>query len=295
MRIRATPLRADPLLPAPGTQHPGMLRYLGSGPRQFGLYPLKPIVRMNWEFFAVVRGRCAPLAPAATPPRLARSTLWITPPGSAHTWAGEGARRAHVAVFHFGSVPPPLEAFVRERGQLAVPLSAAECTRLSALARELQDDFDAPNRLSDLVFQRALLELTLLALRKAGPARLPMPADHAQHTVELATRWYADHVRANPSIADVAREVHVSPSTLRRLFRRVLRQQPAKVFGRVQLERGMRLMSETKQKLESIATECGFTSTSDFCRAFKAFTKVTPTVWRRTILAPPRAAAARTR
>jgi AraC family transcriptional regulator len=270
-----------------------MLRYLGRGPRQFGLYPLKPIVRMNWEFFAVVRGRCAPLLQSGPPPRLVRSTLWITPPGSAHTWAGDGARRAHVAVFHFGSVPPALEAFVRERGRLAVPLAAAEGTRVAALARELQGDFDAPNRLSDLVFQRALLELTLLALRKAGPAELPMPADHAQRTVELATRWYADHVRANPSIAEVAREVHVSPSTLRRLFRRVLRQQPAKVFGRVQLEKGMRLMTETKLKLEGIAAECGFTCTSDFCRAFKAFTKVTPAVWRRTILAPPRAAAKR--
>ena len=88
----------------------------------------------------------------------------------------------------------------------------------------------------------------------------------------------------------VAREVHVSPSTLRRLFRRVLRQQPARVFGRIQIEKGMRLMTETKSKLDSIAEECGFTSTSDFCRAFKAFTKVTPTVWRETILPPPRAA-----
>ena len=50
------------------------------------------------------------------------------------------------------------------------------------------------------------------------------------------------------------------------------------------------LMTETELKLDSIADECGFTSTSDFCRAFKAHTKVTPTVWRQTILAPPRAA-----
>lgn len=268
-----------------------MLRYLGTGPRQFGLYPLKPLVRMNWEFFAVVRGRCAPLIPDRPPPRLQRSTLWVTPPGSAHTWAGDGARRAHVAVFHFGSVPPPLEAFVRERGQLAVALTPAESRRVLALARKLQADFAAPNQLSNLVFQGALIDLALLALRKAAPAQLPMPADHAERTIELATRWFTEHVRANPTIVEVARQVHVSPSTLRRLFRRVLRQQPARVFGRLQLEKGMRLMTETKLKLDGIATECGFTCTSDFCRAFKAFTKVTPTVWRKTILAPPRAAA----
>src|SRR5262245_14386269 len=67
-----------------------MLRYLGSGPRQFGLYPLKRIARMNWEFFAVVKGCCAPiLSSEETPPLLAR-TLWVSAPGSMHTWAGDG-------------------------------------------------------------------------------------------------------------------------------------------------------------------------------------------------------------
>ena len=267
-----------------------MLRYLGHGPRQFGVYPLKPLVRMNWEFFAVVRGRCAPLHAPGEKPALAGHTLWITPPGSAHTWAGDGDRRAHVAVFHFGTVPAALEAFVRERGQVAVPLNPADCRRVTALARELRTDFEQPNSLSNLLFQGALIELTLLALRKVAPAKLPIPADHAERTVETATRWFTEHVRANPTIVEVAREVHVSPSTLRRLFQRVLRQQPTRVFSRIQLEKSMRLMTETKLKLDGIAVECGFTCTSDFCRAFKAFTKVTPTVWRKTLLGPPRAA-----
>lgn len=267
-----------------------MLRYLGVGPRQFGLYPLKPLARMNWEFFAVVKGRCAPLTVENANPPLAEQTLWVTAPGSSHTWAGDGSRRAHVAVFHFGSVPAALEAAVRERGQLALTLKPAECERIAALARELQADFHQPNQFSNLVFQGALIELSLLVLRKLPPGKFPPWEGHAERTVENATAWYSEHVRANPSITEVAREVHVSPSTLRRLFHRVLREQPTRVFGRIQVEKGMRLMTETKLKLDSIADECGFTCTSDFCRAFKAHTKVTPTVWRQTILAPPRAA-----
>lgn len=266
-----------------------MLRYLGVGPRQFSRYPLKPVVRMNWEFFAVVDGRCAPLTGESSPPPLLARTLWVTAPGSAHTWAGE-RRRAHVAVFHFWSVPAVLEASVRERGQLVLPLTPPECRRVEALARSLQADFHQPNRISNLVFHAALLELTLLVLRKLPQGKTPPPEDHAERTVENATAWYAEHVSANPSIVEVARQVHVSPSTLRRLFQRVRRERPARVFGRIQVEKGMRLMTETKLKLDSIAEECGFTSTSDFCRAFKAFTKVTPTVWRQTILPPPRAA-----
>ncbi len=269
-----------------------MLRYLGSGPRKFGLYPLKPIARINWEFFAAVRGVCAPLhGPDDTPPLVSRM-LWVTAPGSAHTWAGHGGRRTHVAVFHFGSVPAALETAVRRqpRGQLALPLKPAECRQIEALARALQADFTAPNRLSPLVFQSALLQLALLALRKLPQENAALPADHAVRTVEHATAWYAEHVQENPAIDRVAREVHVSPSTLRRLFRRVRGERPAQVFGRLQVEKGMRLMTETDLKLDGIAEQCGFTGTSDFCRAFKAFAKVTPNAWRQTILPPPRAA-----
>lgn len=273
----------------------GMLRYLGVGSRQFGLYPLKPLARMNWEFFAVLRGRVAPLAEGAPPAPLTGEHLWVTAPGSAHTWAGDGTRRAQIAVFHFGSVPALLEAAVRQRGQLALPLTPAECQRVGTLARALSRDFRQPNRLSNLVFESALLELTLLALRKLPGSHSPPIADQAERTVADAIAWYREHVRTNPSIVDVARQVHVSPSTLRRLFHRVRGERPARVFSRIQLEKGMRLMTETSQKLEGIAEECGFTSTSDFCRAFKAFTQVTPTVWRQTILAPPRAAREATR
>jgi AraC family transcriptional regulator len=267
-----------------------MLRYLGAGPRQFGLFPLKPSPRLNWEFFAVVKGPCAPLYANLPPPPLVRRTLWVSPPGSPHSWAGEGSRRAEVTVFHFGSVPVALETIVRERGQLAVALTPEECRRLAALARQLQPDFSQPNHCSDLVFQAALIELALLVLRKL-PQGEPSPMkDHSERAVENATNWFAEHVRTNPTIDEVARVVHVSPSTLRRFFRKVLRERPTRVFGRMQIEQGMRLMTGTKLKLDTIAQECGFTCTSDFCRAFKSLTKVTPTVWRRNSLKAPRAA-----
>jgi AraC family transcriptional regulator len=267
-----------------------MLRYLGAGSRQFGVYPITPLARMNWEFFAVVKGRCAPQQGGRATSPLCAATLWITAPGSAHTWAGDGTRRAEVAVFHFGFVPALLVAAVRQPGQLAVKLTTEECRRVGALARQLRPDFDKPKKLSNLVFHAALIELSLLVLRKLPLTSLSLIEGYSERTVENATTWYAENVRLNPTITAVAQKVHVSPSTLRRLFRRVLQERPARVFGRIQIELGMRLMTEGKLKLDNIADECGFTSTSDFCRAFKAYTNVTPTLWRSTILPPPRGA-----
>ena len=115
-----------------------MLRYLGFGRRQFGRFPIKPYARINWEFFAVVRGRCAPQQGEHDRPALRTATLWVTAPGSAHTWAAQGTQTTEVAVFHFGSVPAVLQACVRKHGQLAVPLRAAEARRVAALARSLE-------------------------------------------------------------------------------------------------------------------------------------------------------------
>ena len=62
---------------------------------------------------------------------------------------------------------------------------------------------------------------------------------------------------------------------------------PHRAFARLRLETAMRLMIETPQKLEEIAAKCGYAGASDFGRAFKAATQVSPAVWRRTILEGP--------
>lgn len=267
-----------------------MLRYLGFGLRRFGLHPHKPLARMNWEIFAIIAGSCTPVVGASEEKRLRASTLWVFPPGSAHGWESPKRTVAEVAVFHFGSVPSQLAAAVRERGHLELPLRPADCRRLRSLARTLEPDFREPNNFSNLIFQGALIELTLLALRKLPERREPLPAGHAKQIAESAKEWYAANLHDNPAIDDVARRVHVSPSTLRRIFSRALRERPLRVFARLRLEAAMRLMTETTLKLDTIATECGYSSTSDFCRAFKRGMSVTPSVWRRTILPGPRAA-----
>ena len=264
-----------------------MLRYLGLGFRQFGLHPLKGRPRLNWEFYAVLKGKCAPVVPGKPDQKLRSRTCWVFPAGSAHGWTGDGDHRAFIAAFHFGSVPPQLESLVRDHGQLEVPLDAKDCRWFEQLVTELRDDFRQPDFLSNLRFQRAHLDLSVLVLSKLPAFNKKLPEGHAVRTVETALAWFAEHVPQNPSISEVAREVHVSPSTLRRLFRQVRHETPAHAFTRVRIETAMRLMTETTLKMETIAEGCAYSSMSDFCRAFKAFTTVTPRTWRRTVVEGP--------
>ena len=50
------------------------------------------------------------------------------------------------------------------------------------------------------------------------------------------------------------------------------------------MERAMELLSNMKIKLETVAKQCGFSSASNFCRAFKARKGASPTRWRRETL-----------
>jgi AraC family transcriptional regulator len=268
-----------------------MLRYIAAGVRPFGTRPYPLVKRANWEFYAIVRGKCGPTFPNREAVDLRAHGLWVFPPQVLHGWAGETGRTCYVIAFHFGFVPPQLEEMVRARGQLFVPLAAAEVQRLLALEKELHAEFDRPTSLSQLKYHRGLIELTLLALRDNPPQFLEKPGEHAARKVEAAMIWYAEHLPERPRLSDVACAVHVAPSHLRRLFWRARRENPQRAFARLKLDRAMELMSSTELKLEAIAERCGFAGASDLSRAFKAHRKQTPQAWRKALEPPFRRAA----
>lgn len=242
---------------------------------------------MNWEFYAVVNGRCAPNPPGGTKGVLRANTLWVSPPGSAHGWTGHGKCRAYITAFHFGLVPPQLEAAVRRAGQLAVPIETGERRRLVELAKQARAEFSNPTHLSSLLYQGILAELSLLVLRKLPDAVKPLPASPARRTTDAAVAWFVARLDENPSVARIAGACHVSVSTLRRAFLGTRGETPNRAFARLRLETAMRFMVETPHKLEEIAAKCGYAGASDLGRAFKAAMKVSPAVWRRTILDGP--------
>lgn len=263
-----------------------MLRYLASGQRSFGTKPMANVKRINWEFYAVVQGRCGPILDNNTAPALHERTLWVFPPECGHGWAGEPGAPCRIVAFHFGAVPAPIEQAARARGFLAVPLDAAEIRRLHALHAELEPHYKNPDSLSGLFGQRAVLDLTLMVMQRLPSTRVATLPTVAQDKVEAALTAYHERVAQAPSVEEVARLVHVSPSHLRRLFWQVRSESPKSAFKKITLERAMDLMSQTTHTLDEIALACGFSGAGEFSRAFKKHFKVPPAIWRTGILPP---------
>jgi AraC-like DNA-binding protein len=260
-----------------------MLTYVSSGTRAFGERPIAPYRRESWEFYAILRGRAAPLfedAHVLSP--LMRDTIWVFPPGHAHGWRGELGRSAGVAVFHFLRVPAALEAKVNEQGGvLAVSLSRKARRRVTMLAHELQPLLWERGALRDLQAERVAIELSLLIL-ESGRRRENQGGAHAlEDRVSLAERWFAEHLEERPSLEQIACRLGVSPGQMRRLFVMVRGASSKAVLERIRLTRAEALLAGSDLKLSAVAAMSGYASASAFAQAFRKTHGVTPDTWRR--------------
>ena len=258
-----------------------MLQYLNQGYRTLGENPILPHARLNWEFYAVVEGRCAPVLPGSAERPLQSRQLWVFPPEMAHGWRGEPNKQCRVFCFHFAHVLPPLDTTVRSNSFHAAPLSKVELTRLVQIGQELKQHFEKPTNFTHLRFQKSLVDLTVMAAKNIKETALPELSLSINRKVDMAITWYQDHYSEFPTLEQVAAKVNVSASYLRKIFMQVRKESPMAVFQRMRLQHAMELLSESGLKLEVISTRCGYANCSDFCRAFKRELGVSPNKWRR--------------
>lgn len=261
-----------------------MLRYYANGAIRWK-EPMRCNTRTNWEFYAVIQGRCGVTLRDGQKPELQERTFWIFAPECSHAWHDDRRHKYHRISFHFGSVPYPLDEIVRANGGwLSRPLADADIARLQAIAAEVEPHYLRQHQLSPLHFDVSLAALSLLALSGNNTVDLPALPDLANFKVESALSWYAEHLADSPSVKQVADAVHVSTSHLRRLFWQVRRSSPKTAFQRIRLDKAQELMSRTALTLEDVARHCGYASSSHFCREYRAFHNFTPTHWRKKLI-----------
>lgn len=259
-----------------------MLRYLRAGRRTPDFVSYAPSKRLNWEFYAVVEGECAPVFKLGERPTLLKSTLWVMSPGLSYGWTGPEGGWGRI-LFHFGFIPDALQKNIREGQYLQKSIDAEDILTLQRLVGEVEPLLLNPNDLSELVFHRALIDLTLIALKDLPIKKTLSLEDVAYQRVESALSWYLENMREAPTMDAVAAAVSVSSSHLRRHFHEVKHCSPNVFFQKARMERSCKLLSGTTNTLDQIARECGYRNPSDFCRAFQKFFGTTPHTWRRRI------------
>jgi AraC family transcriptional regulator len=125
--------------------------------------PILPHTRVNWEFYAVVQGRCGVLLDHEEKMPLRARRRWVFPPGHLHGWHGE-EEHCSVVVLHASSVPRQLVEAIPSSGILERRITGAQCRQIEAIERAIEPDFHKPTLLSELHFNRAIIDLSVIAL-----------------------------------------------------------------------------------------------------------------------------------
>lgn len=257
-----------------------MLRYLADGWRNLVTDPDLAPIRLNWEFFAVIEGSCAPrFVNPVGPVKLKQSTLWLLPPWAQYIWTGED-RPCLRAVFHVTHLPPIMTDHLPKEKFYETPLTETQAQHVLQLAKDFEPYYYHPDETYELHAMRLVSELCLLVL-SPFTFKKENPLYHiALERVQKAEAYYRKNFKSSPGIEEVAAHTGVSASQLRRHFQRIRNTSPQLSFRSYRLQYACNLLF-TNQTLDVVAEKAGFRSKRDFHRAFKENFGVTPDYWRK--------------
>lgn len=98
--------------------------------------------------------------------------------------------------------------------------------------------------------------------------------------VATAVRYIKNHFSEPITIEDIVDYTGLSKRGLEKAFEKHLVRSPASELRRVRLDHAKRLLTETNDKIESIAYECGYSNSSNLSCAFRRETRMSPRAYR---------------
>jgi transcriptional regulator GlxA family with amidase domain len=99
--------------------------------------------------------------------------------------------------------------------------------------------------------------------------------------VQKAQAYVLANLAASLSIEHIAREIGMSPRNFARVFRRELAMTPADFIAAARVDAARRLLEDTSQPLQRIASTCGFGDVNTMRRTFAKSIGVSPNEYRK--------------
>ncbi len=117
-----------------------------------------------------------------------------------------------------------------------------------------------------------------MGMSRKMAAGIPLPTEHA--ILGRIIEWAQKNVARGVKVSDMAREAHVSLSTLERYIGAHLGVSPLELLRKIKMDRACRLLSESSLNVSEIASQCGYESVSSFARAFRTREGMSPGAYR---------------
>jgi AraC-like DNA-binding protein len=133
--------------------------------------------------------------------------------------------------------------------------------------------------------QQAMLSETfaMLLAGEADPNEAP-ELDQLRRRFEPAVRFMDEQFLRNPSLAEVASRIALSPPHLHRGFRQAFQTTPHRYMLRRRMDVAQQLLAATALPVAEVAERAGYPDQFYFSRVFKRFFRVSPEAFRRSRL-----------
>ena len=129
--------------------------------------------------------------------------------------------------------------------------------------------------------QSLVSKASVLLLRSTTQTEALKALTIEQHgLVDVALQWMQQHAHEGIHVGDIAAQVNVSPSYLRRIFSRKMGVGPKHYLNELRLRNSRYLLLQRNLTIAEAAERSGFVNPQQFSKAFRHFTGVSPQKWR---------------
>gem|GEM_PF-2514305 len=156
----------------------------------------------------------------------------------------------------------------------------SERARLDNLFRELAYEAEHRREGFDLYVQCKLIELFILFRRLSGTVATVRGGRPGAMRINEILAYIDQQLPNNPSVEEIARALHYSPSHLYRIIRAATGKTPSQYIRERKIARAKHLLLESRLTVTSIGRAVGMPNVSYFCKTFRAETGCTPQEYR---------------
>lgn len=151
---------------------------------------------------------------------------------------------------------------------------------LDAVTRRIVELFPTQPPLAAELLRSLLLDLQQRPTLGLRPTGAPPEAFHHPGIAALTARLRSSG-EPLPTVAELAKELHLSPAHFSRLFRKTTGQSPLDFLVETRLARARHLLRETRLSIGDIAERLNYSDVYFFSRQFKQKTGLPPLAYRR--------------
>jgi len=220
---------------------------------------------------------------------LTERSLVNVPPGAVHAFAFERGTQGWVATLADDLVEQLLPRDGEERQALAEGGVFAADAALAALLAQIAAEFEDSAASRALVLQGLCAVLLGLAARAAARAA-PRPRDAPGSALRRRFERLLDaRLLEQPTVADCARALAVTPTHLSRVLREATGQPASRLIEARLMREARRQLAYTNLQVASIAYALGYADPAHFSRVFSRVEGMSPRAFRERLAAGGRA------